>query len=278
MKQPAKNQKDTGFPNGEASQRYAQEILRESLSMLAQTGHSPDALLRMCQEVCSTLKEPEAPFDPKVVPYVTALPHVIAHWYSDTALRGPTGQPRKLPLRARGRGPSLENLIRRVFPTEDVDRVVRSLLQASAIEQRGRLFAPIERYVSLRQDARSLSIHTLMSVAGLLRAIRHNLTTEDLTATFLERTARNLCIPVGALPEVHAHLKRHLSPILWKLDGYLRSLEVEPGSEPTTSIAVAVCVYEDPIVTGTVPETSSKTGTNARRGPPPRAQGRGRKP
>ncbi|MBS0577765.1 MAG: hypothetical protein JSR36_00730 [Proteobacteria bacterium] len=277
MKQPAKTQNDTGFLNAEAAHRYAQEILQESLTMLAQTGHSPVALLRMCEAICSRLKEPEAPFDPDAAPYVMALPHVIAHWYSDTDLRGPHSQPRRLPLRARGRGPSLETLIRRVFPTEDLDRVVESLLRASAIEQHGRLYAPVERYVSLKQDAWSMSIHALMSAAGLLRTIRHNLSTDDASATFLERTVRNPRIPVSALGEVHSHLKRHIGPILWNFDGYFRSLEVEAGSEPTTSVSIAVCVFEDPMVTGAVVGSAAKSTTPPRRGPAPRGQRRGRR-
>jgi hypothetical protein len=277
MKQPDPKVKDPGFLNAEAAHRYAQEILQESLTMLAQTGHSPVTLLRMCEAICSRIKEPETPFDPQAAPYVMALPHVIAHWYSDDDLRGPHGQPRRLPLRTRRRGPSLETLIRRVFPTENLDRVVESLLRASAIEQHGRLYAPVERYVSLKQDAWSMSIHALMSAAGLLRTIRHNLSTDDLSATFLERTVRNPRIPVSALPEVHAHLKRHLGPILWNFDGYFRSLEVEPGSEPTTSLSVAVCVFEDPIVTG-VSITPATSEPPKRKRPTARTTRRGRRP
>jgi hypothetical protein len=277
MKQPATTPKDTGFLNAEAAHRYAQEILQESLTMLAQTGHSPVALLGMCEAICSRLKEPEIAFDPNAAPYVMALPHVIAHWYSDTAFRGPHGQPRRLPLRVRGWGPSLESLIRRVFPTEHLDRVVDSLLRAGAIEQHGSLFAPVERYVSLKQDAWSMNIHALMSAAGLLRTIRHNLSTDELSATFLERTVRNPSIPVSALPEVHAHLKRHIGPILWKFDGYFRSLEVEPSTEPTTSVSIAVCVFEDPMVTGAIAKDSVKPPKIPRRGPRPRGQGRGRR-
>ncbi|MBS0377231.1 MAG: hypothetical protein JSS29_01995 [Proteobacteria bacterium] len=165
-----------------------------------------------------------------------------------------------------------------MFPTENLDRVVESLLRANAIESHGKLYAPVERYVSLKQDAWSMSIHALMSAAGLLRTIRHNLSTDDLSATFLERTVRNPSVPVSLLPEVHAHLKRHIGPILWNFDGYFRSLEVTPGSEPTTSVSIAVCVFEDPIVTGAPSVDSAKNASPPRRGPPPRNRRRGGKP
>jgi hypothetical protein len=70
-------------------------------------------------------------------------------------------------------------------------------------------------------------------------------------------------VPIRALPEIHRRLKREITAVLWKLDGYLRSWEVKPGSEPTTSLGVGGYAYEDPLITNT--RTAGKAGTPPQR-------------
>ena len=261
----------TGFKGTDSVRDYAQDVLKQALTILVQTGHSPRDLTRMVRNLCSALAEPDRPFDPGVIPYVAGLPHIVAHWYSDPAFRGPDGQPLRIPLR--GRGPTLAGLIRRIFPHQDVTRVTESLLRANAIQRRGRLYGPTDRYVALTRDLSSVHVHGLMSVAGMLRTVRHNIASGDPSATLLERSAKNPCIPVRALPEIHRRIKREMNALLWKLDGYLRSWEVEPGTEPTTHVGVGAYAYEDPIVTGRkAPQPARDAPRRARR----RAAGRRR--
>jgi hypothetical protein len=248
MPQPERRRRNTGFQSAGAVQDYAQDVLKQTLAILVQTGHSPKDLTRMFRKLCRALTEPERPFDPAIIPYFTGLSHIIAHWYSDPAFRGPDGEPLKIPLR--GRGPTLANLIRRLFPYQDVTRVTQSLLRAKAIQRRGRLYVPTERYLRLREDLPSVHVHGLMALAGMLRTVQHNIAAGDPARTLLERSAMNPYIPVRALPEIHQRIKREVMALLWKLDGYLRSREVEPGTEATTHVGVGAYAYEDPIVTG----------------------------
>lgn len=229
-------------------QDYAQEVLEQTLAILVQTGHSPRELARMFRELCRSSDEPKRPFDPGAIPYVAGLPHIIAHWYSDPGFRGADGQPLRIPLR--GRGPTLANLIRRLFPHQDVNRVTHSLLRANAIQRRGRLYLPTNRFVVLTKDLATVHVHGLMSVAGMLRTVRHNIASGSPEQTLLERSTQNPHIPVRALPEIHRRIKREVTALLWKLDGYLRSWEVEPGAEPTAHVGVGAYAYEDPNVTG----------------------------
>ena len=242
------SRRSPGFHPHDAVQDYARDVLGHALMILVQTGHSPTELTRMFRSLCRTLDEPKRPFDPGAIPYVTGLSHIIAHWYSDPAFRGADGRPLKIPLR--GRGPSLASLIRRLFPHQEVTQITRSLLRASAIERRGRLYAPKDRFVELTRDLPSVHVHGLMSLAGMLRTVHHNITRADPGSTLLERSTQNPSIPVRALPEIHRRIKREVTALLWKLDGYLRSWEVEPGTEATTHVGVGAYAYEDPIVTG----------------------------
>jgi hypothetical protein len=188
--------------------------------------------------------------------------HIIAHWYADPSFRDPTGKPLLLPLQ--GSGPTLATLIRRVFPTQSLERVVQSLLATGAVVQRGGLFSPFERWVALNRDAPSVHLNTLVSVSGMLRTVRHNIATTSSNDTLLERSAKNPCIPVRLLPEIHTYFKRELTRILWRFDGYLRSHEVEPGSEPTTQVGLGFYVFEDPLVTGTGLEWTEPSPENSR--------------
>jgi hypothetical protein len=265
MPPPGAKARVTSVKGTDSVRDYAQDVLKQALTILVQTGHSPSDLTRMVRNLCSTLAEPERPFDPGVIPYVAGLPHIVAHWYSDPAFRGPDGQPLRIPLR--GRGPTLAGLIRRLFPHQDVTRVMQSLLRANAIQRRGRLYGPTDRYVALTRDLPSVHVHGLMSVAGMLRTVQHNIASGDPSATLLERSAKNPYIPVRALPEIHRRMKREMTALLWKLDGYLRSWEVAPGTEPTTHVGVGAYAYEDPIVTG-------KKASQAAHDPPPRVRRR----
>ena len=266
MPRPGARARGTGVKGTDSGRDYAQDVLKQALTILVQTGHSPSDLTRMVRNLCSTLAEPDRPFDPGVIPYVAGLPHIVAHWYSDPAFRGSDGQPLRIPLR--GRGPTLSALIRRLFPHQDVARVTESLLRANAIQRRGRLYGPTDRYVALTQDLSSVHVHGLMSVAGMMRTVQHNIASGDPAATLLERSAKNPYIPVRALPEIHRRIKREMNAILWKLDGYLRSWEVDPGTEPTTHVGVGAYAYEDPIVTGRrTPQAAHDSPRRARRRP-----------
>lgn len=273
MPRPGALTRNPGAPRTPAGEDYARDILKQALTILVQTGHSPADLTRIVRELCRTLAEPERPFDPSVIPYVAGLPHIVAHWYSDPTFRGPDGEPRRIPLR--GRGPTLTQLIRRLFPHQDVRRVAESLLRANAIQRRGRLYRPTDRYIAFTRDLSSVHVHGLMSLAGMLRTVRHNIACGDPAETLLERSTKNPSIPVRALPEIHRRIKREVTALLWKLDGYLRSWEVEPGTEATTHVGVGAYAYEDPIVTG---RRLRRAGTGARSPVRPRAPAHGPQP
>ena len=98
----------------------------------------------------------------------------------------------------------------------------------------------------------------------MLRTVRYNIAVEGAGPTLLERSAQIPCIPVRVLPEIHARAKREFDALLWKFDGYVRTFEVEPGSEPTTCFGLGVYAYEDPPITGKVLKRSPASKTRTR--------------
>jgi len=276
MRRPDKKHQAAGILSNEAAQRYAREVIRDSLSFLARTGHSRHLLAQICREVCARLEEPQAPFNPEVVPYLTSLPQVMAYWNSDSRFKDARGRPLKIPLRSRGGAPSLESLVRRVFASEDLTRVVKSLLKVGAIRRQGRLYESKERFLSLTRDPPAVHLHTILAVAGMLRTVRHNIATEGNTPTLLERSAQVPGIPVRVLPEIHARAKREFDALLWKFDSYVRTFEVAPESEPTTCFGLGVYAYEDPSIMGADENGTPHVATRTRT--PRRAQPRRRRP
>ena len=228
---------------------YAHAVLAESAHILVRTGHSPKQLLEEFREICSAIPEPSRVFDPRCVPYVEALPHILAHWFTDPAYVDAQGKP--IPLRLRSRGPCLAALIHHVLPNHESDYVADSLVKTGAVRRRGRLYTPVDRYVSFIKHAPIAQMHGLASLARLLGTLQHNADCHEDSAMLLERSVKNPHIPISALAGVHRRIKRDVDALLWKLDGYLRRMEVEPGSEPTTSVGVSAYAFEDPKVTET---------------------------
>ena len=269
MRRPAQKRPAPGLHSDASTHRYAREVIEDSLTFLARTGHSPQLLAQICHEVSERLDEPDAPFDPEVVPYLTNLPQVTAYWHSDPRFKDDKGRPLKIPLRSRGSAPSLESLIRRVFPSEQLSRVVNSLSRVGAIRRQGRLYESMERFLHLTKDPPTVHLHTILAVAGMLRTVRYNIAVEGTGPTLLERSAQIPCIPIRVLPEVHARAKREFDALLWKFDSYVRTFAVKPGSEPTTCFGLGVYAYEDPPVTGQAlkrpPASKTRTRVTRRR-------------
>ena len=253
MRGPDNEEQGTGMRSPEAAQRYARDIIRHVLTLLAEIGHAPDLLEQISLEVCEGLEEPKIPFDPEIVPYLTNLPQVMAYWNSDPRFKDARNHPLKLPLQSKQSQPSLEELIRRVFPHEDLNRVVRSLERLGAVRQEGGTYESLERFLILSRDPPTVQVHTMLAVAGITRTVEYNRTRDESAPTLLERSARVPCIPTRLLPEIHARAKRDFDTQLWKFDSYVRTLAVPPGSEPTTCFGLGVYAFEDPLITGSAP-------------------------
>lgn len=249
---------------------YSHAVLTESANILVKAGHSPKELIEEFRQICSDIPEPSHPFDPRCIVYVEGLPHIIAHWFSDPAYVDDYGKP--LPLRLRARGPCLADLIFRVLPGHDPEKVAESLVGIQAVRRRGGTYIPVDRRVSMIKHNRSAQIHRLASLIGMLRALQDGSSDVDDSTALLERADANPHIPVRMLPVVSRRIRREIEALLWKLGGYLRRCEVEPGSEPTTRVGVGAYAYEDPFIgyarsTRRVSDKESGTGSGKRRRP-----------
>lgn len=220
-------------------------FLEALVPLMVEAGHSPKRLVAEFREICGRMKEPARAWDPADLAYVADLPHVLSHWHADEHYTDAQGAPRRLPLR--GPGPSLTELIERVYPGGDPTPVVRALVRTRAVRERRGSFEPLARNVlfSERTHARR---HGLMSALELLRTVARNCSDTRRGPPLLHQTAINSWYPERKLPELHERAKRQGGEALWEFDRFMRRREPRRGSkEPVRRVGLCIFAIEGPI-------------------------------
>jgi len=169
---------------------------------------------------------------------LSQAPHVATLWLGDPAYRDSRQPlfPRR--LRLRGSGPSLSKLIRRVWPTGDVDQIAEFLIQSGSVRQDGHYYELESRFIPFRADTATALSHTLKTVRSYVDTVAHNMACASQEDTWVERSATNRHIPARAAPLVRRYLRRQVAALTARVDQYLRRLEVEPGAQDTVEIGV----------------------------------------
>jgi len=220
-------------------------FLEALVPLMVEAGHSPKRLVAEFREICGRMKEPARAWDPADLAYVADLPHVLSHWHADEHYTDAQGAPRRLPLR--GPGPSLTELIERVYPGVDPTPVVRALVRTRAVRERRGSFEPLARNVlfSERTHARR---HGLMSALELLRTVARNCSDTRRGPPLLHQTAINSWYPERKLPELHERAKRQGGEALWEFDRFMRRRETRRGSkEPVRRVGLCIFAIEGPV-------------------------------
>lgn len=200
-------------------------------------------------QIARRVPEPERLLGAGVKQGALLLPNVMTLWHEDPRYRDAASRPLRLKLRARG--PSLAQLIRRVWPNGDVRLIAGALVRSGAVQRRGPWYETTGRFVSLREEPPAALAHALISARGLLHTIERNLASRHGEEPLLERRATNGHIPVSALPTIHRYVKREAGNLLSRFDAYLRRFEVPAGSEPTVMVGLAAFAFEDASDIGT---------------------------
>jgi hypothetical protein len=203
-------------------------------------------VLRRTAQICRELDDLR-----QVSDYVSRLPDVTAVWFTDPDFVDPeNGEPLPLPLRGSRR--SLSALVRRIFPREEVSRVVQSLLQSGSVRKRGNRFYAVKNYLSFAEEALLAQVHALDLVRRFLATIQYNVGCRDPEQRFLERTAIITSVAIDALPAIHEEIKREFGPALNRLDTFVRQFQVPEGSQSTTDVGLSAFASEDPLMTPTL--------------------------
>lgn len=183
------------------------------------------------------------PTDSRRVRYVRALPHIMTEWFAQPRYLGANDHAR--PLKLKGRGPTLGELIASVLPGEDPEQVAAALIKVKAVRLEANRYVPLTQDVSFSDDLDSARAHTIGILSGHISTIQHNIRTADSNHRALEREVFNLNIPTRLLPEVHRQIRKDGAALLVRLDNFLHESQVQPGSEPTVGVGVSISAYQD---------------------------------
>lgn len=223
---------------GASAWHFARKCLTLLARILVRTGHSPKWLSREFDNICSGLEEPEHRFDPQLLHYVADLPHVISRWYTDPKYLDARGVPRALLMS--GEESSLSTLIEHVFPRDDPDAVVESLIKVGCVRRRGALYEPVSRHLIYTGDVARL--HALSTVGGFLTTVDHNMGGGE--PKLLERAVINPSFPVSALPAFYRRLNQVADDILKALDNEMQPFEESTLAGPRIRLAVGIFAFE----------------------------------
>jgi Family of unknown function (DUF6502) len=244
----------TSRPSGGALD-WPRDCLAPIARILVESGYKPERLSRDFTEACSRLKPSKERWDPTWPRYVTALPHVVAHWYSDPEYVDGRGRPIRLPLK--GQGPCLQALIRRVLPGRSASRVAASLVRLGAVRRLGDRYVPNGRHAICRGE--SARAHALTTVRAMLSTVEHNMT-HDRGAALFERMAMNPNFPENGAAAFYRIVRILADALLSKADDEMTRQEKRVGGGSRVRMGVGIYVFRDPLPHGE--EAQARSGAD----------------
>ena len=218
------------------------EVLERVARVLRGTGVTPrqmrDAFVRICRKL-----PPPSTADRKATEIIDAA-HLLTLWFRDREFLNTGGTPRPLPLR--GRGPSLDRLIRRVNPALPVTEVTRYLVRAGAVRRVRQGYVPVRHALSLRRLYGPQRARALRPLVSILRTLEHNMKPMSEVEGWFEWIAENPSVPVRALQKLDAKLDRYGMNLLRAFDiDMLQEEETRKAGEPTVRLGIGIYRFED---------------------------------
>ena len=231
-----------GSGNKERMAPEAIEVLERVARVLRGTGVAPpqmrDAFVRICRKL-----PPPSRGDRKVTEIIDAA-HMLTLWFRDREFLNTGGTPRPLPLR--GRGPSLDRLIRRVNPALPVTEATRYLVRAGAVRRVRQGYVPVRHALSLRRLYGPQRARALRPLVSILRTLEHNMKPMSEVEGWFEWIAENPSVPVRALQKLDAKLDRYGMNLLRAFDiDMLQEEETRKAGEPTVRLGIGIYRFED---------------------------------
>jgi hypothetical protein len=153
-------------------------------------------------------------------PYASALGELLTTWHQDSAYLDNFGNPKRIKIE--GRRPSLASLAKSLVPSLKLDYLVDELARLGAITITGD-----EAQVNMRSfpayEDKDLAIeHTLTSLDGFIRTLRHNLDSKPSNSDQLfHRIAQRSDFDIREIPALKIRAKRHGQAFLESFDNWL---------------------------------------------------------
>lgn len=179
-------------------------------------------------------------------PYVSAIGEMLTAWHQDPAYLDGAGNPS--PIKLRGSAPSFSSLAQNSIPRKD------EIFLLSELERLGTVRVDESNFVHVRRRSfpsykdKHLAIeHTLETLDGFIRTLRHNLASEPSNSDQqFHRLVWNRDFDSRKIPALKVRVKRHGENFLDSLDNWLSRNELSregKSSGRARRSAVSIGVY-----------------------------------
>ena len=178
-------------------------------------------------------------------PYISAIGEMLTSWHQDPAYLDSAGNPS--PIKLRGSPPSFRSLAQVAIPRKD------ELFLLSELERLGTICIDDGNFVHVKRRSfpsykdKSLAIeHTLETLDGFIRTLRHNLASEPSNSDQLfHRLVWNRDFDSRKIPALKVRVKRHGENFLDSLDNWLSRNELSregksPGRTRRSQVSIGV--------------------------------------
>jgi hypothetical protein len=179
-------------------------------------------------------------------PYASAIGEMLTSWHQDPQYLDDLGNP--TPIRLRGRRPSFHNLAQRAVPNLKESYLLSELERLGAVSiDQGNFIHVHMRSFPAYEDKRLAIQHTLTSLDGFIRTLRHNLDSAPSNSDQLfHRIARCSDFDIKEIPALKIRVKRHGQSFLESFDNWLiRKASTKPkkSSRGQKKANVSIGVY-----------------------------------
>lgn len=155
-------------------------------------------------------------------PHASVIGDLLTMWNQNSKYVDVFGDP--IPIRMKGAGRSFTRLALCCAPNMNARKLLLDLKRVGAvrIDKKTGLIHPLGRTIPVYEDKRLAVLHTLATLHGFIKTLRHNLKSEALNSDQLfHRIAWNRQLDIREVPRLKIWLKRHGQHFLESADNWL---------------------------------------------------------
>jgi hypothetical protein len=192
------------------------DLIRELLNLFDCLGLDPGQLVRRVSKVDRAKRKLIRNY-----PHASVIGDLLTIWNQDPKYVDRSGDP--MPVRMKGRIRSFKHLAQRCAPSMNENQLLLELkrLRVVRIDRAGFIHA-LGRTIPVYEDKRLAALHTLGTLHGFIRTLRHNLSSETSNSNQLfHRIAWNRHLNTRDVPRLKIWLKRHGQHFLESADNWM---------------------------------------------------------
>ena len=233
------------MPSRQSGEVSTDDLIRELLDLFDCLGLDSGQLVRRVSGVDRAKKNQVRNY-----PHASVIGDLLTIWNQDSKYVDGYGDP--MPIRMKGRIRSFSKLAQQCAPNMNENQLLLELkrLRAVRLDKNGFIHA-LSRSIPVYEDKRLAALHTLGTLHGFIRTLRHNLNSETSNSDQLfHRIAWTRQLNVREVPRLKIWLKRHGQHFLESADNWMirttrRSAPKRKDSKDNAQISIGIYLAVD---------------------------------